>query len=211
MSTFMPSPTEGAFQQGEILTDVIQVHIRVETLAAGADDIELQEKNHPYAVVITQACDLDWDFKVQNGEQDQNLRELKLVPNILLCEVIDENTLRPKIRGSDIWKRIVGNQDERYHSFPPIKATADLLGQGLPALIVDFKRVFTIPSTELYRRLVLGLRRRAVLTNPFLQHFSSRFGYYCLRVALPESAVEVLPAQQPNHQLNAAVPPPVHE
>lgn len=37
-STFMPSPGAGAFHQGEVLTDVIQVHVRVETLAAGTED-----------------------------------------------------------------------------------------------------------------------------------------------------------------------------
>lgn len=112
-------------------------------------------------MVLTQECDLDWDFKARNGEPDQNLRERKLVPNILLSEIMDADRLRQRIQGSDIWKRIVRNQDERYYFFPPIASTEDLLGQGLPALVVDFKRVFTIPSAELYLRMEIGLRRRA--------------------------------------------------
>ena len=69
-------------------------------------------------------------------------------------------------------------------------------------IVADFKRVFSIPTDELYLRLNQGVRRRSLLGSPFLQHLSSRFGYYCLRVALPET-VE-LPAAQ---TVQAALPP----
>jgi hypothetical protein len=60
---FSPAPTEGVFRQGEIVSDVIQVHLRADSLAADAGDVDLEEKIHPYALILTQDCDLDWDFK----------------------------------------------------------------------------------------------------------------------------------------------------
>jgi len=105
--------------------------------------------------------------------------------------MIPADTLRGQMKdagigGSDLWKRIIGNRDERYQSFPQLRPEADSASEGLPALVVDFKRVFTVPADEMYVRIQFRTRRRSVLQSPFLQHFSARFGYYCLRVALPE-------------------------
>lgn len=37
------------------------------------------------------------------------------VPTVLLCDAYDD--LRPRVAGSDIFKRAKKNQDERYHTF----------------------------------------------------------------------------------------------
>lgn len=195
---FAPSPTEGAFHQGEILSDVIQVRVRVASMGQFLDALELEEEEHPFAVVLTQECDLDWDHKARLSEMDANQRLLKQLPNVLLCELFPETTIRPRIKGSDIWKRITSNQDERYHRIPSVPANADCVAQGLPMLIADFKRVFTIPTDELYHRLSLGLRRRVTLRIPFVQDLSNRYASYCLRVALPE----------PDEISKALAPPP---
>jgi hypothetical protein len=70
--------------------------------------------------------------------------------------------------------------------------------------------VFSIPTDELYLRITLGMRRRARLQSPHLQHLSSRFGYYCLRVALPIEAPLELPPPQAAVPVAvpAALPPP---
>ena len=209
---FSPSSADGVFRQGEIVSDVIQVHLRVESLDAGAGDVELEEKLHPFALVLTQDCDLDWDFKARGSPQQQsepdekakNRRQAKLVPNILLCELITTEVLRPLLAGGDILRRIRGNLDERYHCLPQIDPEIDLAGKGLPELVADFKRIFSIPTDELYLRLTSGLKRRAILQSPYLQHLSSRFGYYCLRVAIPEEIL--VPAPRPGPVM--ALPPP---
>ena len=188
---FAPSPLTGAFRQGEILSQVIQVHVRVESLNPEADEVALEEKIHPQAVILTQDCDLDWDFTARRQGEEGNRLQRKLVPNVLLCELIPADTLRGQLRdagvgGSDLWRRITHNRDERYHWLPEVSAETDQAGEGLPALVADFKRVFSVPTDELYARLQYGLRRRSAPQTPCLQHFSARFGYYCLRVALPE-------------------------
>jgi len=195
---FSPSPSDGVLHQGEVVTDVIQVQVRAASLALGGGDLDLEEKVHPYALILTQDCDLDWDYKARAPalrDVDENKRESKLVPNVLLCELATTDIVRPRLAGSDILKRVRNNQDERYHCLPAIQPVEDRAGAGLPELIADFKRIFSIPTEELYLRLGLGVRRRAVMDSPFLQHLSARFGYYCLRVALPEMSQPVLTAE----------------
>ena len=218
MSVFLPSPAEGVFRQGEILSDVIQVHLRPDSLGPDAGDVELEEKVHPYALILTQDCDLDWDFKTRSaavGEEEPdtgkrakeaNKRQAKLVPNVLLCELTTAAILRPFLAGTDILRRIRNNLDERYQCLLAVRPEDDRAGEGLPELVADFKRVFSIPTDELYLRITLGMRRRARLQSPYLQHLSSRFGYYCLRVALPNEAPLELPP--PQAALPAALSPP---
>lgn len=58
---------------------------------------------------------------------------------------------------------------------------------GLPELGIDFKKIFTIPTDEIYQRIALGqVKRRAVLVSPYLEHLSSRFAYFLSRIALPQ-------------------------
>lgn len=196
------------FRQGEILSNVIQIHIRAEALRNAEPELDLEEKEHPYAIVLTQDCDLDWDFKAREARtqvdsSEENKRQAKLVPNVLLCELTTTDALRPRLPGSDVLRRIRANQDERYHWFPAVGVQQDLAGKGLPELVADFKRVFSIPTDELYLRLSLGIRRRAILSSPYLQHLSTRFGYYSLRVALPEGGSLALPLGQSGAMLPA--------
>ena len=145
---------------------------------------------------MTQDCDLDWDFKARqetDGEQKRKLAS-KLIPNILLCELWRADELRGEqdIK-SDIWRRVRGNQDERYHVLAQISREADSQAEGFPELVIDFKRVFTVPTDELYYRLTTETRRRLLVNGLFMQDLSTRFACYHLRVALPmgEPPVEV--------------------
>ena len=87
---------------------------------------------------------------------------------------------------TDIWRRIRINKDERYQFLQRIGSVQDAAGQDLPELGIDFKRYFTIPADEVYRRIELGeAQRRCVLNSPYLEHFCVRFANYLSRVALP--------------------------
>jgi hypothetical protein len=191
---FTPSPTSGAFHQGEILSDVIQVQIDVENLNSQSEEIELDERIHPQAIILTQDCDLDKDFKAREQKEIGNTLQFKSVPNVLLCELIPSDTLRGQMRqtgggGSKEWTRIIENREFRYHSFPAVLPKDDRVEEGLPALVADFKRVFTVPTEELYLRVQQTTRRRSFLNDLFVQDLGCRFGYYCLRVALPEMLI----------------------
>lgn len=176
---YFPS-SSGALRQGEILSDLVQASLRFDTIWQDQPVVKTME--HPLAIVVTQDCDLEQDFKARTG---QNATD-KLIPSVLFCQMTTAEGLRGQ-QGitSEIWKRIRNNKDERYHFLQKVEATHDALNKGLSELGVDFKRYFTIPTDEVYERLVSEAKRRCRLVSPYLEHFSTRFAYYQFRVALP--------------------------
>jgi hypothetical protein len=182
------SPDTGPLRQGEILSDLVEVRLDAECLRPDAEP-QIQEIVHPYALVLTQDCDLDWDFRYRSAADPGEQARLanKMVPHILLCQAEEAEKLRGyRNINSEIWRRITRNLDERYHLLREVPKELDRLRRGIPALALDFKRVFTIPTEELYYRLGSGAERRCFLLSPFLQSLSSRFAYFVGRVAVPE-------------------------
>ena len=140
------------------------------------------------ALVLTQDCDLDLDFEARLGAEDTPAH--KLLPNVLFCELWLAKNLRGRHDlNHRVWRRVEQNNDERYHFLPRARPEDDALGEGFTDdLAIDFKRVFTIATEALYDRLGRAEERRCCLQGPFMQHLSNRFGYYQMRVALPETA-----------------------
>jgi hypothetical protein len=138
------------------------------------------------ALIITQDCDLERDFFARRPSRAVEVRAEGLLPNVLLCPVVTVQELMALTpRGRDIWTRVKENRDERYHILQRVEASEDALSKGLPAMGIDFKRYFTVPTDELYAQLEMGASRRCVLVSPYLEHFSTRFAYFLSRVALP--------------------------
>ncbi len=171
------SVLDGALRQAEIVSDIVQVKLQSGEQENKPPGVELV---HPFAVILSQDCDLNWDFKAR-----QENRQFSL-PNVLFCEVVTAQELRgtQEIR-SDIWKRIRQNQDERYQFLQAIPPENDAQGLGLPELGLDFKRYFTIPTEEVYRQVVVSAKRRTRLLSPYAEHLGSRFFQFQSRVALP--------------------------
>jgi hypothetical protein len=132
--------------------------------------------------VLSQDCDLDFDFKARNGQE----KEDKRLPNILFCEVITAAELKgAQAMNSSIWSSVKRNKDERYQFLQKVETADDAADQGVPELGIDFKKYFTIPTEEVYVQLQKTARRRCRLLSPFLEHLSTRFAHYLCRVALP--------------------------
>jgi hypothetical protein len=140
---------------------------------------------HPFAVVLSQDCDLEQDWKVRQemspDSQEASPREL---PSILFAEVHTAADLRGRLNGG-LWQRIRQNKDERFHFLEEVPAGAEAMANGLPELGIDFKRYFSIPTREVYKRMEGPAQRRCRLQSPYLEHLSTRFCYYQFRVALP--------------------------
>lgn len=186
---YAPAVATGPLRQCEILSDLVQVRQTLATLAA-QEELEVEFIRHPYALIISQDCDLDQDFAARFptvGEPELD----KFLPNVLFCEASTAEAIygltRPK--GRDIWKRILQNNDQRYHFLQRVQSSEDALALGLPELCIDFKRHFSIPTDEVYARLRLGTKRRSQLLSPYLEHFASRFSHFLSRVALPADHV----------------------
>lgn len=181
----------GALRQGEILSNVVQVSVLPESVDTALP--KFKRVPHYYAIVITPECDLDWDFKAQQGKESQG----KLIPNILLCAVVFASDIAKRINNErppsktfltrTLWKRTRQNKEERYHFLEKIDSNLDLQDQGIRSLCIDFKEFFTLPTDFLYSSIDRGSTlRRCRLVTPYNDHLNSRFAYFQSRIGLPE-------------------------
>jgi hypothetical protein len=127
-------------------------------------------------------CDLEQDFgtRSSSGQTD------KLISDVLLLQAVDVDELRATAPpGRDIWKRIRQNKDDRYHVVEQPSRANSARDVQLPALGIDFKRYFTIPTDELYEQLARSATRHCYLESPYAEHLNKRFADFLSRVALP--------------------------
>ena len=167
--------------QGETISELLQPELEIASVGV-AEPIRVSRKLHPFAVILSQGCDLGLDFKARAGQ----VKEDKLLPNVLFCEVFTAAELKGSgTMNSQIWGRVQKNKDERYQFLQKVEPIYDAVGLGLPEVGIDFKRYFTLPTDEVYAQLQKTTRRRCRLLSPFLEHLSTRFAHYLCRVALP--------------------------
>lgn len=183
---YRPSTADGRVYQGEILQNVIQIKPSIESIQNNEEGVlEVFPMPHELVIVMSQDCDLEQDYKRRQAG------EVGTLSNVLLCDAYPAEILRANVHaqdqlGSKDWKkRIAQNQNERFHYLQKVEPGLDLQGQGLTAIALDFKIYFTIPTDELYARLPLGIRRKCILTSPYVEHLAHRFFKFQSRVALP--------------------------
>lgn len=170
--------------QGEILANVVERVVRwIRRTEEGDDDFGIDEIVHPYAVIVTQDCDLEQDARAR---ADEHAGKGGLVHSLLLVVASEFENAKDRFAGSDIRKRARQNKDDRYQFLSPVPAGDDVSGAGIPALVLDFKRLFAYPTPELLGAIERGeTRRRTRLFTPYAEHLSDRFGHFVQRVGLP--------------------------
>ncbi len=194
-AVYRTSVHPGRLWQGEILENLPQWKLTQEGLVASVAHpdpapgvpepiaIEVLPIDHHFVVVMNQDCDLVQDFDARASGSESLL-------NLLLCDVYPEEEAHARFRSlPDRWQKLKQNQMERYQFLQALAPQEDLLGQGLPALVMDFKDCFTLPTAEVYERLTLGTDRRSRLVSPYLEHLIHRFHNFHSRVALPRDHV----------------------
>jgi hypothetical protein len=172
--------------QGEILSNIVErTPLWVARDEAG-DVFAIDEMVHPFAVVVTQDCDLEQDERARlSQDKDDPKRQKALLRSILLV-VASEFESAKDFGGSDIKKRVKQNKDERFQYLVAVPSSSDSAGSGVPSLVLDFKRFFTYPANELLRVIASGETvRRARLVTPYVEHVSDRFGFFTQRIGLP--------------------------
>lgn len=170
-------------RQGEIVSNVVHWRVVTESIGIGSEP-RFEPVLHPYAILMTQDCDLAQDFSTRLKLQESD----KTLPCLLFCEVLPAEELLPRIATNKReWERlkVASNKNERFQFLQSIAKELDLRQEGIPELGIDFKRYFAVPTAEVYRRIEKGeVQRRCLLNSPYLEHLSSRFGYFMSRVAL---------------------------
>jgi hypothetical protein len=106
-------------RQGELITDLIQYIYQPTSELA---DVTA----HPLVIVLSQDCDLLWDFeqRIKGGQGNLN--------GVLVYEVHVASEFKGTLPGGDIWRRLIQNKDERYHFLEAVPPALDRVGQGLP-------------------------------------------------------------------------------
>jgi hypothetical protein len=175
--------------QGEILSNVIERRARV--VRARPDDgsaytVEVDEIVHPYVVLATQDCELEQDARVRELPIEDKKRGNASLDHVLLVIASDFEQSTGRFPSSEIRKRARANKDERYQFLSAVPSAEDTEGAGVPSLVLDFKRFFTHPISELLGAIEWReALRRARLVTPYAEQLSDRLGHFIQRIGLP--------------------------
>jgi hypothetical protein len=167
-------------RQAEIISD-LRYYSVVEN-AADASKLDINATKLPYAITITPDCDLLQDFK---GGKSGSLFGVLLFP-------MEEGAAARKLRGKNTaeWRSISGNHWSQFYFLSAIGPEYDNLGTGLPDLLVDFKRYFTVPASEITRQCKLSgtvkASRRCRLNDMWREDFRHRALAYMGRIGVPD-------------------------
>ena len=166
-------------RQSEILTGLVQNEYDLTSVAGDG----VRQRSHEYAVVCSQDCDLLRDYEARTAGTPTTINGVLIYE----AEPADQARERSGLSSKE-WKRVRQNKDERYHYLPEVPAGLDRLAVGLPALILDFRRFFTMPPDVIYGQVEQRqtAQRRCRLETPFREHLQARLAFYLLRVALPD-------------------------
>lgn len=186
----------GRLSQGEILVGLEEtLSASVEGQAASANSTRtFTIVPHGRVVVVTPDCDLLSDFiyrfsqdASKLSDSEKRTRQSNLLSHVLCCDVYEQGEFKMSIAGgSDIWRRVERNQDERYHHIPSGKSP-DQLGSERPDFFLDFKRVFSLSTEYLYKSLESApVKRMGVLPTPWVHSLVSRLFNFQGRVCLPD-------------------------
>lgn len=131
---YIPSAHDDRLRQGEVLSDLVEWNI----VFNDQGEAEADHVDHPFAVIVTQDCDLEQDYRARTDpEMKPQQRENGLLAHVLVVVAANFEASKEKFAGSDVRRRAHQNKDERYQFLAPGGPTEDLLGLGFPSLILD--------------------------------------------------------------------------
>tara|TARA_B100000315_G_scaffold134234_1_gene123648 strand:+ start:26 stop:499 length:474 start_codon:yes stop_codon:yes gene_type:complete len=146
----------------------------------GKDCIDL-----PFAVLLSQDCDLEADFKCREqtiGNQDKYLLSLLVCPAFNIGEFANGTHFanwQMEPQSSKLIEKIQKNDTHKRFHF--LSKNTEFF---VPDLVLDFKHFFTLPRDYLYSQEKDVYV--ASLSELFREELSQRFSNYLSRIGLPE-------------------------
>jgi len=185
------SPASGALRQGEILKDVWEY--RAEMPAAVLKDdqsVSFRPYHHAFVIVMTAECDLFHDYRIRYeptaDEADKGESHPRLLQHLFLCDLFEQEEIRPLMAGSDIFRRAKRNQEERFHCLPEADI-GDPVTTHLPELFMDFHRTIGIHPFAIYEGVTQrDISRIAVVPPVYVHDLMHRYFGFLSRVGLPD-------------------------
>ncbi len=173
-------------QQGDIISDVEYI----EYVDVIDGEIRISKIIFPLAIVLTQDCDLTWDFESRsktNGLQDKYLFSVIVAPlynyeHFIAGEHLIElgqkmQTISSKLTKTDN-KNLRDNETPRYHFLD--------FDDSIPIVnsVIDFKHYFTINVLKLQEHK--KSHYICTVSELFRERISQRFANYLSRIGLPD-------------------------
>ena len=178
--------SESRLRQGDILRDVEWIECVEET----AGIVEVLKVIFPLAIVLTQDCDLNGDYRVRTqkaSSDDKRLISALLAPIYNVEHVYQgmhlselEIKMEPVPKGRTAGTYLRSNQRPRYHYLE--------FADDIPIVpsVIDFKHYFSATVSYL-----MSIKLEAFvcsIASLFREEISHRFAAYLARVGLPEPA-----------------------
>jgi hypothetical protein len=153
-----------------------------------AQPIAIVKRSLPYAVVLSQECDLHQDQ--QNRTNQKQTTQDKYLHSVLLGPAYPAETFKAGQHlkllgvvctpwGGDKWKALLQNNVDRFHFLPAAAAPLQV-----PDMVIDFKHFLTAP-----RGTLVNLKADAYIASLgqlFRENLSQRFANFLSRIALPD-------------------------
>lgn len=173
--------------QGDIFRDVSYIYKTSET----PDYVDITEFQFPYAIVISQSCDISAMSKlIENGG-----KTLKFMPSVLVAPIYDKEALK----SGDILDEVINAVDFKMQKEPVFSSKSFgvienddharfhiLTFKDNPTdfntPMVDFKQYFTVSAEYLKS---IREKRICHLEQLFCEQITLRFANYLSRVAIP--------------------------
>ena len=192
-----PPPDDSSLYQGEILGGVVVYRV--------LNPPEIVPVAYPLVVVVHNDCDLAQDHAVRAAtaagqEVDETSRHI--LPQVLIAALYEAALLRDRFAGSELRKRGMQNQDERYHHLDSATIGNEAGTTPLAEFLIDFRRVQGVPPANLYDGIqARTITRVARLPLPFMNDLVYRCFTYLGRMGIPDqgiyTAVIPSPAEPP--------------
>ncbi len=192
MGLVYESASDGPIRQAELLTSISEFQA-IPDANENPTEVATRRVEHPLIIVLSQDCDLEQDFNVRHPAEkpppDHEAVEASpaALTHVLLCDAHEESELKKRLPdglGSRDFRRIAGNQNERYHRIDG--AELGDTGASIDPLFLDFRRYFSIPCPAIYEQFASNAAgRTARLPAYYLHDLNHRFYSYLARVAIP--------------------------
>ena len=179
-----PRRVDQPLKQGEVLANVWE-HVVMHPASRVVSEVEKMESvHHAWAVVMNSYCDLVQDFRTRNRDSNDEGETAEELPRVLLCDaLVAQDVRRAPGVNSSIWRAITANQKERFHHLP---AAAVSNGEGVPALTLDFRKLFGVRTSGLYDAITSRqVERRGSLPDLYREDLIHRHASFQGRVSLP--------------------------
>lgn len=190
--SYLPPPSDGSLRQGEILSGIIEHRAVICAQPLEERNVPVESIPHHLAVILSADCDLEQDFNTRflrkslaDGSQSTSVDESDhhLFPYIAVCDLFPPSHVRGRFNHKELWKRVVQNQDERYHHF--VDQGCNI--QSLSDVYIDFKKAFALPIMAVYRSIIdKQVQRVALVPEIYLHDLMHRYYSFLSRIAVPD-------------------------